>query len=492
MKSVKRFGTRLFACGVLAAAMMMAVPAAYVMAADAKAAAPAALPAEYANMPETVSSFGAVADSGWLYVYGGHKGTRHEYNNQTASNSFNRLNLADGKTWEKLPGGPPMQGMNLAAYDGKIYRVGGMQPKNKPGDNQDLISIVDVARYNPATNSWEPLPSLPEPRSSHDVAFIGSKAYVVGGWNMKGVGSKNTWPKEMLVMDVADANPSWKPLAQPFQRRAFMVTAFNGKLYALGGLSMEGDTELEVQVYDPLTDTWALGPEIPGGGSNGFSCSACVLEGKLYMNVGDGSTYKLDDAGKKWEKVGITPGRIVARMVPNGKTQLLVVGGSFGKGVNRNTIDVVDLSKPYVEAKTADVGEMTQKFCPVMTGEEIDKDSTVLDYKGKKVALCCDNCVAKFEKDPDNYANVKILPQLAGLEIPKRMIEQVYCPVNKENVISAKDVSVEFKGKTIYLFDKAAKRKWDADPEKYADAKILPQLADVKDLPKVETKAAAH
>ncbi len=485
MKSVKRFGAKLLACGVLALAM--AVSAQSVMAADAQAAASSAvagaLPAEYANIPETVSSFGAVADGGWLYVYGGHKGTRHDYNNETASGSFNRLSLADGKTWENLPGGPGVQGMNLAAYDGKIYRVGGMQPKNKPGDKQDLVSIADVARYNPATKQWENLPALPEPRSSHDVAFIGSKVYVMGGWNMLGKGNKNTWPKEMLVMDVAEASPNWKPLAQPFQRRAFMVTAFNGKLYALGGLSMEGDTEQEVQIYDPATNMWTLGPEIPGTGNNGFSCAACVLDGKLYMNVADGSTYKLDDAGKKWEKVGTTPGRIVARMVPNGKTQLLVVGGSSGKGVNRNTIDVVDISKPFTEAATADKADKKQEFCPVMTGTEIDKDSTVVEYKGKKVALCCDKCVAKFEKDPDNYANVKILPQLAGVEIPARKIEQMYCPVNKESVISSKDVSVEYKGKTIYLFDKAALKKWNADPEKYADAKILPQLA--------ETKAAA-
>ncbi len=474
MKNACKIGSRLLAGGVLAVAMMFT--AAGAMAADAK---PAALPAEYANIPESVSSFGAVADGGWLYVYGGHKGTRHDYNNETASNSFNRLSLADGKTWEKLPGGPGVQGMNLAAYDGKIYRVGGMEPKNKKGEKQDLVSIADVARFDTKTKTWESLPALPEPRSSHDVAFIGSKMYVVGGWFMQGKEKKNTWPKEMLVMDVAEASPSWKPIPQPFQRRAFMVTAFDGKLYALGGLSMEGDTELEVQIYDPAANKWSVGPEIPGGGNNGFSCAACVLDGKLYMSVADGSVYKLDSAGKKWEKVGTTPGRIVARMVPNAPSQLLVVGGSSGKGTNRSTIDIVDVSKPYAEAKAADKGEKKQEFCPVMTGTEIDAESKTVEYKGKKIAVCCDKCMAKFEKDPDAYARVEILPQLAGVEVPKRTIEQLYCPVNRDCVVSSKDVSAEYKGKTIYFFDKAALRKWNADPEKYADVKILPQLGQV-------------
>src|SRR5262245_4853750 len=32
-----------------------------------------------APLPETVTSFGAVTDGDWLYVFGGHKGERHEY-----------------------------------------------------------------------------------------------------------------------------------------------------------------------------------------------------------------------------------------------------------------------------------------------------------------------------------------------------------------------------------------------------------------------------
>ncbi len=41
------------------------------------------------------------------------------------------------------------------------------------------------------------------------------------------------------------------------------------------------------------------------------------------------------------------------------------------------------------------------KTCPVM-GEEVDP-SVFVSYKGKKVYFCCDNCVKKFEKDPERY-----------------------------------------------------------------------------------------
>lgn len=73
------------------------------------------VPVAYAPMPEGASSFGAVADGGWLYVYGGHLGKTHVYSATGVSGKFNRLNLMDGKTWEDLPSGPMLQGMNLVS-----------------------------------------------------------------------------------------------------------------------------------------------------------------------------------------------------------------------------------------------------------------------------------------------------------------------------------------------------------------------------------------
>ena len=87
--------------------------------------------ARYATLPQATSSFGAVESEGWLYVYGGHITPTHTYSTEAVSGRFNRLNLSTGK-WEELPSGPPLQGMNLTAHAGKIYRVGGMAPRNKP------------------------------------------------------------------------------------------------------------------------------------------------------------------------------------------------------------------------------------------------------------------------------------------------------------------------------------------------------------------------
>lgn len=118
-----------------------------------------------------------------------------------------------------------------------------------------------------------------------------------------------------------------------------------------------------------------------------------------------------------------------------------------------------------------------QKFCPIMTTDEIDpNESVVVEWEGVKILMCCDTCVGKFKKDPAAYLDPKILPQLAGKKLPKRDIEQVYCPVYPDRKVSSKDPFVMYKGVKVYVFNPLAAKRFEKDPEKYANPKILPQL----------------
>ncbi len=67
--------------------------------------------APFPPLPVAVSSFGAAVADGWLYVYGGHSGKTHEYSTEDVAGTFYRLNLADPRAWEALPGGPKLQGL---------------------------------------------------------------------------------------------------------------------------------------------------------------------------------------------------------------------------------------------------------------------------------------------------------------------------------------------------------------------------------------------
>jgi YHS domain-containing protein len=125
----------------------------------------------------------------------------------------------------------------------------------------------------------------------------------------------------------------------------------------------------------------------------------------------------------------------------------------------------------------ADDDPKTQRFCPVMTSDEIDPHaSSTLEYKGVTIYFCCDTCIRKFKRDPAAYLDPKLIPALAGMKLPKRDIEQMYCPVLKDRKVSSKDPSTTYKGVKVYFYSDLARERFLKDPERYADPKILPQL----------------
>ena len=122
-----------------------------------------------------------------------------------------------------------------------------------------------------------------------------------------------------------------------------------------------------------------------------------------------------------------------------------------------------------------------QKFCPVMVTDEIDPAaSKTVEWKGVKIYVCCDECITRFKRDPAAYLDAKLVPALAGMELPKRDIEQVFCPVYKERKVSAKDPFVTYKGVKVYVYNNLAKQRFEKDPDRYADVKVLPQLKNAK------------
>lgn len=291
------------------------------------------------SLPTGVSSLGAATCDGYVYVYGGHAGKTHSYDTTTALGTFQRLKLDGGTAWEALPGSTGMQGLALVEHKGSIIRIGGMIPKNAPGEPADLLSTADVAKYDPKAKAWTKLPEMPAPRSSHDAWVIGDKLYVVGGWQMNGKGAKSVWCDHALVLDLAAATTEWKKIEQPFQRRALTCAAVGTKLYVVGGLDESAAALPTVNVFDTATSTWSKGPDLPGK-RTGFSPAAAVLGGKLYVSSNDGKVHRL--SGEKWEEAATSKTtRMVHRLVPHG-TNLILVGGAGGGG-NHDDLEAVEI-----------------------------------------------------------------------------------------------------------------------------------------------------
>ena len=288
--------------------------------------------AAFALLPEAINSFGGAVLGDWLYVYSGHTGAVHKYHVGTTSKHFRRLNLRDRRSWEELPIGRSLQGVALVAHHDRLYRIGGMSAHQKPGEPDDLVSVADFARFDPATKTWTDLPALPAPRSTHDAVVVGDKLYVVGGWSMLGGGSANAeFCEDALVYDLSSEGARWETLpVPPFQRRALAAGSIKGKIYVLGGLEEDGNVVKAVAVYDPATKGWTTGPELPGSKLQGFAASAFGVQDKLYVSGFDGSLHRLSEAGDRWEVAGkLAVPRITHRLLPGIGGDLLAVGGTF-------------------------------------------------------------------------------------------------------------------------------------------------------------------
>lgn len=285
------------------------------------------------ELPTTLTSFGGAVLGDYVYIYGGTKGSSHDYSSEVQNESLMRMPIAGGQ-WETIAKGPRLQGLALVPHGNKLYRIGGFEARNKKGDEQDLWSVGSVSSFDPKTNQWSDMPALPEPRSSFDAVVMDDHIYVVGGWGMAG-GGRSTWHETAWKMDLTQDKPQWAAIAKaPFERRALALAAHDGKLFAIGGMTSGGETSLETDIYDPKSDSWTRGPELIGeDGMTGFGASAFATGGNLYISTVDGSFQQLSADASKWNVIAQTStARFFHRMLPVSENAFVVVGGSNMRG----------------------------------------------------------------------------------------------------------------------------------------------------------------
>ena len=209
----------------------------------------------------------------------------------------------------------------IAALDGKIYVSGGLP---------DWFRLTDTCFvYNPETDAWSEIAPLPYRLATHSMAALDGKLYVVGGNNAPITGG----PMKMFVYD--PATDAWDDSREemPTGREHLAVVSAEGKLYVLGGRIQQGANLALVEIYDPQTDTWTRGPDMPVAVS-GFT--AAYLDGRIHATGGEdlfammvmNAHQVLDLATMTWEQWPELPGARhgVTSQTVNG--QWVVIGGS--------------------------------------------------------------------------------------------------------------------------------------------------------------------
>jgi hypothetical protein len=135
----------------------------------------------------------------------------------------------DGKRWKPGADMPTPREHLAAATDGRyVYAVGGRDLD--PGKNSNAFE-----RYDPASDSWEALPDLPEKMGGLGAAYLDGQIVVTGGE------TPNAVTGATFVYDISKRR--WrKAAALGTPRHGMAVAAFGDTVYALEGATAAGHT----------------------------------------------------------------------------------------------------------------------------------------------------------------------------------------------------------------------------------------------------------
>ena len=272
---------------------------------------------------------------------------------------------AQGPTPSRLPwtGAPPLPvpkaDLTMAAWNGKLYAIGGYNLTAKDPRSETY-------QYDPALAVWTRKTDMPTPRWGPIAVEFNAKIYVFGGqgasagvnqnevydpvadsWQAKanipsglaaqglmGVGYSNR-----IHLFYRSAHYEYDPATDTYTPRASVPTprtwgtcaVVSNRLYLIGGYAYPGGTTNVNEVYDPATDSWATKAPLPVQ-KYGVTREGPVINGCIYVTHGRdvnfyASNFLYDPTADSWRQKAVAghPRDGVGCCVLNGL--LYVVGG---------------------------------------------------------------------------------------------------------------------------------------------------------------------
>lgn len=140
-----------------------------------------------------------------------------------------------------------------------IYVVGGFE-KPSLGNILNFAISDRVEAYDPHTDTWVTKAQLPIPLHHAGIASIDGRLYVIGGFTRSAL---SVWHPVGSVYMYDPERDAWAQRSpMPTARGALGVTAWEGKIFAIGGFGGDQNSGA-VEVYNPSTDTWTRRANLP-------------------------------------------------------------------------------------------------------------------------------------------------------------------------------------------------------------------------------------
>ena len=216
----------------------------------------------------------------------------------------NDLFLPDENRWEELaPLSVGRQHVDCGRIGNKVYVVGGVirGPRSQQDSEQQIPRVITptVEIYDIEDNRWDMGCPLPEARHGVQVAAVAGKLYAIGGASERTRGQTISSAFERYDPE----SESWESLPSlPFPILAPGIAVVGEKIFIVGGSTIENDTRTaseKVCVYDTRRNLWGMGTPLPkriqfpgvvaidnriyviGGCDSEFNAFVSVYEGML-------------------------------------------------------------------------------------------------------------------------------------------------------------------------------------------------------------------
>jgi len=274
------------------------------------------------EMPEGLTHANpAVVDDEVVWLAGGFKGDHPG----PVTDEVWRYDAGSDK-WSRGPSLPaPRGGGALVRLARRLHYIGGFAADRRTNSADHWVLELDGG------TSWHRAAPLPEPRGQIGAAAVGGFIYVIGGQ----FGHDSSAVDVDLVHRYDPATDRWTKVASlPYPRSHFEpgTFGFNGRIVIVGGRSnvQKRETVAEVTMYDPAADVWLALPPLPEAllapAAAVFGGRLVVANGSILNSATPQTTTRFIDLSDRWEQwprlpaaLGEVAGGIVGR-------RLLVVG----------------------------------------------------------------------------------------------------------------------------------------------------------------------
>jgi cell division septation protein DedD len=180
-------------------------------------------------------------------------------------------------------------GQAVVSVGGNVYSFGGIV---------NNAAIVNAYKYNPPTNTWTPIASLPQPRGWFSGASDGTYIYLLGGIDQNFNTTATLWRYDPVSNTYNTSLPSYT-IPTYFHASAYL----NGKIYRIAGAAI--GTDFHVEVYTIAANTWSMAANYPFANHN---LMAVALGSYIYAGGGNASpdkTYRYDPSTDTWDDAAV-------------------------------------------------------------------------------------------------------------------------------------------------------------------------------------------